>query len=80
VILWDLETGEEIRRFIGHNSPVLSVAFSADGNAFQSVSADGLIILWRIDNLEALMNWTRRNRYWRDLTCNERQQFALVCS
>ncbi|MHC4403702.1 MAG: WD40 domain-containing protein [Planctomycetota bacterium] len=38
VRLWDVETGEEIRRLEGHTAPVHSVAFSPDGRYIASGS------------------------------------------
>src|SRR5260221_3818287 len=44
--LWDLATGQEIRKFSGHKDNVTSVAFSADGNYVVTASMDGSAILW----------------------------------
>ncbi len=46
LILWDLETGSEVRRFEGHTGWVNSVAFSPEGQTALSGSADGALILW----------------------------------
>jgi WD40 repeat protein/DNA-binding XRE family transcriptional regulator len=48
VILWDLETGAELRRLQGHTDWVNGVAFSPDGKSALSASADGTLILWDI--------------------------------
>lgn len=44
--LWDLNTGETARQFIGHTSDVLSVSFSADNRQIVSGSRDRTIKLW----------------------------------
>ncbi|MDA1052928.1 MAG: serine/threonine protein kinase [Planctomycetota bacterium] len=46
--LWDIITGEEIRRFKGHESKVYGLAFSSDGAFIMSSSADGTVRQWRV--------------------------------
>ncbi len=78
VILWDLATGQQVRRYIGHNGAVYSVAFRPDGGAVVSGSADTRVAVWRIDSsLGALIDWTYANRYVRDITCAEREQYRV---
>ena len=38
MIWWNLETGEEIRRFAGHEETITGVAFSPDGK--RAISGD----------------------------------------
>ena len=46
-VLWDLASGEAVRRLSGaHSKPVWSVAFSAEGAQLASGSADGSIAIW----------------------------------
>ena len=44
--LWDLNTCQTSRRFVGHTKDVLSVAFSADNRQIVSGSRDKTIKLW----------------------------------
>jgi len=44
--LWDLTTGNTVRKFTGHTSDVYSVAFSADNRQIVSGSRDRTIRLW----------------------------------
>ena len=44
--LWDLNTAQTTRRFVGHTKDVLSVAFSADNRQIVSGSRDKTIKLW----------------------------------
>jgi WD40 repeat protein len=48
VILWELETGAEIYRFIEHTAGVNDVAFSPDGKTALSGSTDTTVILWDV--------------------------------
>ena len=76
VILWDANTGQPIRHFSGHNNPVQHVAFSPDGR--MAISADGQeIIVWRIETLQELIEWTLANRAIQPLTCVQRDQYNV---
>jgi RNA polymerase sigma factor (sigma-70 family) len=46
--LWDAATGEEIQHFQGHNSSVLSHAFSPDGARLASGLRNGTVLLWEV--------------------------------
>lgn len=45
-ILWDAETGKEIRRFQGHTEGVNDVVVSSDGTAMLSASDDQTVRVW----------------------------------
>ncbi|NIP42224.1 MAG: hypothetical protein GWO28_05860, partial [candidate division Zixibacteria bacterium] len=45
LILWDLESGREVRRFIGHINGVIASKFSPDGKMILSSSGDMEIII-----------------------------------
>ncbi|PKU85694.1 Dynein assembly factor with WDR repeat domains 1 [Dendrobium catenatum] len=46
VRLWDVQTGESVRIFIGHRSMILSLAMSPDGRYMASGDEDGTIMMW----------------------------------
>ncbi|RMF80262.1 MAG: hypothetical protein D6737_08520, partial [Chloroflexi bacterium] len=54
LILWDVASGAEIRRFEGHSAAVVSVAFAPDGNTALSASGDNTLILWDVATGERL--------------------------
>jgi len=78
IILWDVETGDEIQRFTGHTAAVWSLVFDEDGSSFISGATDGTVRAWQvITTQEGLLTWMRENRYARELTCVERDQYGL---
>ncbi len=46
VRLWDVWSGQEIRRFTGHTAPLLDARFSPDAKHVFTVSNDGTIRMW----------------------------------
>ncbi len=46
VRLWDLETGNELRRLLGHTDGVSGLAVTPDGKRVLSASLDGTVRLW----------------------------------
>jgi WD40 repeat protein/serine/threonine protein kinase/DNA-binding XRE family transcriptional regulator len=49
IILWDVATGEEIRRFEGQPYVVFDVEFSPDGNRAVSSGNGAIVILWDVE-------------------------------
>ncbi|MBN1123296.1 MAG: hypothetical protein JXJ17_19650 [Anaerolineae bacterium] len=49
ITVWDIETGEQLYRFVGHTAEAYAVAFSPDGTRLASVSADGSIVIWNVE-------------------------------
>lgn len=50
VRLWDVQSGECVRIFIGHRSMVLSLAMSPDGRYMASGDEDGTIMMWDLSS------------------------------
>ncbi|MDZ8257004.1 CHAT domain-containing protein [Nostoc sp. ChiQUE01b] len=49
VSLWRLDTGEWIRTFQAHSSPVISLSFSEDGQVLVSGSVNSTIKVWQLN-------------------------------
>ena len=79
IILWDLITGAELRRHNAHQALSFQVGFSPDGETIYSVSADETLVVWQVGDLSlaALRSWIENNRYVRELTCEEREQYKI---
>ena len=74
--LWSIDNGQLIRAFQGHIQSITGVAFSADGKSVLSGSLDSKLRLWRVDRTDTeLLEWIQGNRYQRDLTCIEKDEY-----
>lgn len=77
VRLWDVETGAEYRRLQGHTSGVWGIDVDPTGERVLSASGDQTLVLWRVSDVFELQRWVTNNRYIRELTCYEREQFDI---
>jgi len=78
VIVWDIESGAELSRLEGHADAVNAVTFSPNGKYALSGSADRTTRVWQVSaTLDELIAWTQANRYVRELTCVEREQYRI---
>jgi WD40 repeat protein/serine/threonine protein kinase len=57
IILWNVERGQEVRRYEGHTDRVLDLAFSPDGEQFLSASDDKTMILWDVSSSDILQRF-----------------------
>lgn len=56
-ILWEIETGREVRLFDAHDSFVLCATFSPDGKSLLTVSRDCTARLWNVSSGQELHRW-----------------------
>ncbi|TFG03704.1 MAG: DUF4062 domain-containing protein [Promethearchaeota archaeon] len=66
--LWDVETGREVKSYIGHNDAVNACRFSPDGSRFISGSADKTLKLWDVNTGQII--WTFLGHTDSVLRCN----------
>ena len=57
VFLWNVETGQLIRRLYGHSSSVLGAAFGPHGRIAVTSSQSGSLIVWDLERGEALRRY-----------------------
>ncbi|HMF13999.1 MAG TPA: thioredoxin fold domain-containing protein, partial [Gemmataceae bacterium] len=58
VRLWDLATGQEIRRFFGHKEMVHGLAFLPDGKRIVTSGKDGTVRLWDVETGKEIRQFT----------------------
>lgn len=49
IIIWNLNTGEQVSRGIAHGSRVIALAFSPDGTRLATCGVDGWVRIWSVD-------------------------------
>jgi WD40 repeat protein len=55
--LWEVETGQQIRSFVGHTASVMNIEVSADGRRLLSASVDGTARLWDLETTKQLQSY-----------------------
>lgn len=76
--VWDTSSGQLLRTFAGHDNGVNGLILSPDGERVFSWSLDSTVIMWRMDTLDTLLAWIEENRYVRELSCAEREQYNII--
>jgi WD40 repeat protein len=79
IALFNLETGELIRRYRRPGHFPQRIALSPDGQTAVSGSPDLLVIQWQVGalSLDEILAWTGENRIAREPTCEESRIFAF---
>ena len=49
VVVWDTNSGRELRRLLGHTHTIWSLSFSPDGRRVVSGSSDGTVRIWDVE-------------------------------
>lgn len=60
--LWDIETGQQVVSFIGHNSDVMNIDVSPDNRTFISGSCDATAKLWDLRDGQCKQTFTGHER------------------
>jgi WD40 repeat protein len=77
--LWDLEAGQALRDYPGHDDIATHIAFSPDGTIALTSGFDGVVRIWQVHRtLAELIDWVQANRYVRVLTCQERDFYQAL--
>jgi WD40 repeat protein len=79
IIVWDYTTGE-VRHRINFHQAVIQVRFSPDSKVVYAITETRKLIEWPIaeQSLSEVLHWIDANRYVRQPTCLEKQQYHLV--
>jgi len=80
ISLWDLETGQEIRRFSDDSICCVDIDMSTDGSMAITPAGGGTAILWDLSlpvEIEDVRDWIDSNRYVRELSCAERDHYRI---
>jgi WD40 repeat protein len=63
VLLWDVATGQEIRRFGGLEASIRTLAFSPTGKTLAAAAKDGKIVLWQAATGKELLHIAAHPRH-----------------
>jgi WD40 repeat protein len=79
IALWDYKSGSELWYSSRQESSIFNVAFSPDSQMVFSQAAPGQPVEWRVSepSLDELLTWIPKNRYLREFTCAEREQYRI---
>ena len=77
-IVWDFQTGEELRR-LDNVETIVDVNFSSDGSTVFFSGFDGIVRQWRLEDwpLDELLDWIDDNRYIDELSCSIRERYRI---
>jgi len=74
--LWDVQTGTELRRYIGHTAAVEWAVFAPDGKYVATASDDGIARMWDVDYHDTMSYLC--SCLLRDFTDDERAQYDIT--
>ncbi len=78
LILWDFSTHQELRR-LSIPVRISGALFDPDGDYIYAITLEKKLFIWPVveKTLPELKQWIADNRYVRDLTCQEKQQYNV---
>lgn len=56
--MWDVDSGKELHRFVGHNGSIHQLSLSRDAKRFVSSSADGSVKVWDLSAVISKLDGT----------------------
>lgn len=56
--MWDVDSGKELYRFVGHNGSVHHLSLSSDHKRLVSCSADGTVKVWDLLSVTSILDGT----------------------
>ena len=56
--LWDLSTGQMVKRLMGHDGPIVGIAFNKKGDLAVTASGNGVIQVWDTANWKSVSKFT----------------------
>jgi WD40 repeat protein len=75
--LWDLDSGQEIRRFCGHTGGVTRIAITRDGRSAVSASHDKTVRVWDLQTGKELHCFTGHTEGVIDVALSPDGRYAL---
>lgn len=64
LVIWDIVTGVEQGKLVGHTARIFSVSFSGDGGYAVSASEDETLRVWDIITLREVARFTGEGAFW----------------
>ena len=80
LVLWNLATGEEIQRLVGHNAPLSDALFVENGATQQAISVDlsGQVLIWDLGTGEIQQEFTVLGGQHIRLSIDNQAHYLLV--
>ncbi len=77
LMLWDINTGKEIRTSMGYSYVISSVCFSNDGKYALSGGSDNIIILWDMNSGKEIRTFPGHNEHISSISFSPDENYAI---
>jgi len=77
VRMWDIETGEEIRQFVGHTGNTFGVAITQDSELLLTTSSDTTVRMWDIATGEELNRFEEHGDWVQEVVFSPDETMAV---